>query len=117
MAELSDSWHNALLQYSPRELTFVSDKLPAISGFVRWMAQYRFQDVYLAGLWKSSLVSDMCWHRAEGASKGIIPWALPLLYWAPSCKSWPPQFQWSIFSQKTDQRGPKPSTLSRIPGY
>ncbi|KAK8059190.1 HET-domain-containing protein [Apiospora saccharicola] len=72
MAELSDFWHNAVLQYSPRDLTFVSDKLPAIPGLVRWMKQYRFQDVYLAGLWRSSLTIADTIFRKWASVDGLV---------------------------------------------
>ncbi|KAK8079477.1 hypothetical protein PG997_007295 [Apiospora hydei] len=84
LTELSDFWHNAVFQYSSRDMTFPNDKLPAISGLVKWMSEWRVQDVYLAGLWKSTLINDMCWHRDAGAFTGTLPWVLPRLYRAPS---------------------------------
>ncbi|KAK8091272.1 heterokaryon incompatibility protein-domain-containing protein [Apiospora phragmitis] len=86
-------WHNVVLQYSGRDLTISTDKLPAISGLARWYQLEGIQDVYLAGLWKTSLVSDMCWHRGGGDFNGELPWVLPPAYRAPS-------FSWASLDEQ-----------------
>lgn len=78
-------WEEVVHAYSQRYLTNASDKLPALSG----MAQLRRQagrDTYLAGLWKSSLVHDLCWYYRSNhyiAGYGVVG-RRPAEYRAPS---------------------------------
>lgn len=52
-------WRSACAAYSTLDLTFATDKLPAISGFAKSM---QFTGRYLAGLWEEWLFADMCWY-------------------------------------------------------
>jgi len=59
---LTTPWHLKLLKqsrYSRRALTFPTDKLPALSGLLGWFVYE--DDVYAAGLWKSSFGPDLYW--------------------------------------------------------
>jgi hypothetical protein len=56
---LGDIWRSACVVYSTLELTFSSDKLPAISGLAK---SIQFSGRYLAGLWEENLFTDMCWY-------------------------------------------------------
>ncbi|KAH8650588.1 heterokaryon incompatibility protein-domain-containing protein [Tricladium varicosporioides] len=53
-------WHDLIESYSIRELTFESDKLPAVSGVAKQI-QGPTDSVYLAGLWKDNLPMELCW--------------------------------------------------------
>ena len=53
-------WHDLIESYSIRELTFESDKLPAVSGVAKQI-QGRTNSAYLAGLWKENLPMELCW--------------------------------------------------------
>ncbi|KAF4625143.1 hypothetical protein G7Y89_g13026 [Cudoniella acicularis] len=55
-----ETWHQIVHDYSQRQLTIDADKLPAISGIAAKIQQ-NVSSVYLAGLWKDNLVSDLCW--------------------------------------------------------
>ncbi|KAK3695869.1 heterokaryon incompatibility protein-domain-containing protein [Podospora appendiculata] len=57
------AWYYLLSDYSGRDLTVGSDKLPAISGVARVFAEHR-NDTYLAGLWKGDLPSGLLWRYA-----------------------------------------------------
>ncbi|KAK6823806.1 hypothetical protein RU639_006243 [Aspergillus parasiticus] len=57
---LTESWPELLGAYSPRELTHISDTLPALSGIAHMISE-RTGDEYLAGLWRSSLVVSLAW--------------------------------------------------------
>jgi len=67
MAEKADaamsSWRNVVTQYSSRDLSYSTDKLPAVSGLasvVHGISNY----TYLAGCWKEDLLSFL-WLAAE----------------------------------------------------
>ncbi|WYZ37210.1 hypothetical protein EsH8_II_000716 [Colletotrichum jinshuiense] len=50
--------------YSPKELTYSRDRLPAISGIARWFMVRRGlpPESYLAGLWRETLPEGLLWH-------------------------------------------------------
>lgn len=53
-------WYSLLWNYGDRRLTEASDKLPAISGIARLLAE-RLDDEYMAGLWRKSLIEELLW--------------------------------------------------------
>ena len=53
-------WARLVEEYSRRKLTKESDKLPALSGLANLIAT-NSGDTYLAGLWKSSLMTELGW--------------------------------------------------------
>ncbi|TVY17711.1 hypothetical protein LARI1_G004601 [Lachnellula arida] len=55
-----NTWHSIVADYSSRNLTLASDKLPAISGVAYKIWQLVSSD-YLAGLWKNNLAADLEW--------------------------------------------------------
>ncbi|KAF5653272.1 hypothetical protein F25303_2444 [Fusarium sp. NRRL 25303] len=60
-------WERLVGQYSRRQLTNPADKLLALSGLAQQRKKVR-GGVYLAGLWKDSLMYDLCWFRAKNCS-------------------------------------------------
>jgi len=94
---LDDRWRNEIVQeYSCLDLTVPSDRLVALSGFVKRVVGLRGAgDVYLAGLWRASLARDMLWYvrppppREEGRggvsvlhSERVTPYCAPTWSWA-----------------------------------
>lgn len=57
-------WEGVVYAYTQRDLTNATDKLPALSGMAQLYRQ-GCQDTYLAGLWKGSLLHDLCWHYTK----------------------------------------------------
>ncbi|RFN53395.1 het-domain-containing protein [Fusarium flagelliforme] len=59
--EIASLWRELVIDYSTRNLTKPSDKLPALAGLAN-----KFQRVigssYLAGLWLKNLREDLAWH-------------------------------------------------------
>jgi hypothetical protein len=57
-------WAPLVMDYSAREITMAKDKLVAIGALAR---RYHMAtgDQYLAGLWKSSLHTDLLWTRGD----------------------------------------------------
>ena len=54
-------WEEVVNNYTNRNLTNATDKLPALSGLAQRRKQIR-DGVYLAGLWQESLLHDLCWY-------------------------------------------------------
>jgi hypothetical protein len=59
---LMERWHLIVEEYSKLSLSYKKDIFPALSGVARQMQPCR-QDSYLAGLWRKSLLHDLCWTR------------------------------------------------------
>lgn len=53
-------WTRLVEEYSKRKLTKDFDKLPALSGLANLVAA-KSGDIYLAGLWKGSLIAGLGW--------------------------------------------------------
>lgn len=76
---LSLAWHNLVMLYSTKDMTFEEDKLVAISGLAELFAA-QMGTSYFAGLWKSTLLKDLLWE--VDAEKSVTK--RPLKYRAPS---------------------------------
>jgi len=63
-------WEEIVTQYSARNLSYSSDRLPAISGLASLLHKRLSseEDEYLAGLWKGALVQQLSW-RVVGPLK------------------------------------------------
>ncbi|KAF5591751.1 hypothetical protein FPCIR_6031 [Fusarium pseudocircinatum] len=57
-------WEQVVHEYTSRQLTNPADKLPALSGLAQQRKQVR-GGVYLAGLWRDSLIHDLCWYHVS----------------------------------------------------
>ncbi|KAK3371060.1 hypothetical protein B0T24DRAFT_705834 [Lasiosphaeria ovina] len=57
-------WAEVVADYSSLQLSYSRDKLSALSGLADEMRRHGGQE-YLAGLWRDTLVLDMCWHRPK----------------------------------------------------
>lgn len=55
-------WEDVVHYYTSRQLTNPSDKLPALSGLAQLRKRVK-DGVYLAGLWKDSILHDLCWYH------------------------------------------------------
>jgi hypothetical protein len=88
----AEFWHEIVATYSPMQLTYPSDRFPAVSGIVSTLWKTRKTD-YLAGLWRNSLLSDLMWCIWHGDDRGhgLRPteWTAPTWSWAsasgPGC--------------------------------
>jgi len=54
-------WYRTVQDYSRLEMTFESDKMPALAGLATRMETMRHGDRYLAGLWEKTLLFDLLW--------------------------------------------------------
>ncbi|KAK4454875.1 heterokaryon incompatibility protein-domain-containing protein [Podospora aff. communis PSN243] len=64
-------WHQTVREYSRLQLTFPKDRLPALSALSQRMEGWRVNDAYLAGLWRSTLPSDLVW-RCEKPGRRVL---------------------------------------------
>ncbi|CAG7555310.1 unnamed protein product [Fusarium equiseti] len=80
---LSLAWHNLVMDYSKNSITYEQDKLPAISGLASLFAQ-QLGTAYHAGLWSSTLLSDLLWTANPGdyAVNRPLEYRAPLWSWA-----------------------------------
>ncbi|OAP55065.1 hypothetical protein AYL99_10765 [Fonsecaea erecta] len=92
------NWHQLVKMYSPKKLTYSSDKLLAIEGLAKqYMAKNRLHaDDYLVGLWKPQLPHALLW-RVEGGRR-------PTKYRAPT---------WTWASIDGEVRYPEPASSAR----
>ncbi|KAH8596208.1 hypothetical protein B0O99DRAFT_671731 [Bisporella sp. PMI_857] len=58
-------WRQIVHEYSKLNLSFPTDRLPALAGLAKQIAGLR-SDSYLAGLWEDSLLQDLLWTRSGG---------------------------------------------------
>jgi hypothetical protein len=85
-------WCALVQAYSQRLLSVQTDKLPAISGVAALVAQKGRGDVYLAGIWKNSLLKGLGWFPKRTAT------ARPLeadLWPPPSADLGIPSWSWA----------------------
>lgn len=76
------AWQSIVGQYTSRDLTVASDKLPAISGIASKIRKATHSD-YIAGLWKHNLASDLLWSATNTSSHVALDiWRAPTFSWA-----------------------------------
>ncbi|KUJ23878.1 HET-domain-containing protein [Mollisia scopiformis] len=84
VGELQDRWQVLVTDYSARDLSFSTDKLPALSGLAQAFQAQLQDDEYLGGLWRSSLLDDLLWiHRPVDVGRRTVQ-GRPSEYRAPS---------------------------------
>ncbi|KAF1828321.1 hypothetical protein BDW02DRAFT_484805, partial [Decorospora gaudefroyi] len=65
--DLRGLWWRTVLEYSGRNLTYESDKMPALAALAQRMLHLRGNDRYVAGLWEQTLVQDLTWMKNKPA--------------------------------------------------
>ena len=76
-AQIADYWRELVAKYSTLQLTYASDRLPALSGLATQFKEFR-KDAYNAGVWQDSMVEDLMWYvywtnPATRVERGKIP--------------------------------------------
>jgi hypothetical protein len=69
------TWWMVIREYTMRRLSFVDDKLLAISSIATEFQRLR-PDEYLAGMWRSTLLRDLQWQRGIGSWSQLMESAL-----------------------------------------
>ncbi|PVH81566.1 HET-domain-containing protein [Cadophora sp. DSE1049] len=75
------TWLSLVQHYTNRSLTFSYDKLLAISGIAEYYAR-KMDDQYLAGHFKSSLLSSLLWKRHSAILPRPAEYRVPSWSWA-----------------------------------
>lgn len=102
-ADAWEAWNEIVKSYSGRDLTYQTDRLPALSGVASII--YNKTGVrYLAGLWEQTLPANLCWHLE---SVDILKYA-PTQYVAPSW-SWASITQAITYRSSLIRQGFNPS--------
>ncbi|KAH6644466.1 heterokaryon incompatibility protein-domain-containing protein [Boeremia exigua] len=57
----TQDWQAIVVKYSPLQLTYVEDRLPALAAIVKRRMRSRPGDKYIAGLWRDSLLENLLW--------------------------------------------------------
>ncbi|KAH7309731.1 heterokaryon incompatibility protein-domain-containing protein [Stachybotrys elegans] len=57
-------WKKTVSEFQGLQLTFETDRLPAIAALAERMMRFRRgKDTYIAGMWKNTLLSDLSWYH------------------------------------------------------
>ena len=81
--DISDFWAMIQTSYSNRHLQLFEDRFRAIGGIAEELQRVS-NDIYIAGLWKNSIVKDLAWARTKGDWKnggGLLPYQSPSWSW------------------------------------
>ncbi|KAK8101921.1 hypothetical protein PG999_012295 [Apiospora kogelbergensis] len=77
------AWSEIVKAYSAANLTKRRDKIPALIGIARAVADFN-GGVYVAGLWKQNIEEQLCWHSIGGQNTRKRPLSHGLDWIAPS---------------------------------
>jgi hypothetical protein len=76
-------WYKMIEDYTARQITKATDRLPALSGLAQAVAsKTQPGNHYLAGLWRFGLLEGLLWCKARPGSQALVQPGL--LYVAPS---------------------------------
>lgn len=93
MSTCLDFWNKMVEGYCRRDLSWMRDKLPALSGVAHEFARILDKELastgdkpplrYLAGLWDTSIHRQLCWRRGNSSHDDIIEeYRAPTWSWA-----------------------------------
>jgi hypothetical protein len=95
---LYKAWHQVVNQYVLRNISHLSDRLPAISGMAGKFEEAS-RSKYLAGIWRDNLIADLLWSSAPFLQNPHLA-ARPGAYRAPSF-SWA-SVETQVYYEKSD---------------
>ncbi|KAF2101722.1 HET-domain-containing protein [Rhizodiscina lignyota] len=78
---MATEWYEMVFQYSRRNMSRESDKLPAMSGLARLWQQLLGEE-YVAGLWKGDLIEGIAFQCFGGTHRRPEQWRAPSWSWA-----------------------------------
>ena len=82
--ELSWRWESLVLNYSSRQLSVLTDKLPALSGLAAMYKEAHGQKKYLAGIWAHEMPRCLMWSVLSSykPSEPVLAYRAPSWSWA-----------------------------------
>lgn len=106
-------WYTWMENYSDREFSFPTDRLPGIAGLVE-VYQREASDVSCLGLWRRSLHEDLAWCRIGTLNERLVNLATSqsLPSWSPfACRQSIEFHRWNYYGP---ERSPVQYTISII---
>lgn len=67
-------WHHIVNAYTGLEFSYIKDKFPALAGLGSDIARLRPGDEYLAGLWRSTFITDLLWRKRKAGDWKATVW-------------------------------------------
>ncbi len=74
-------WANLIETYSTLGLSFEKDKMPAFSGIAQQLLGAGSENQYLAGLWRNTIIADLCWTPFAEPCRRPSVWRSPSWSW------------------------------------
>jgi hypothetical protein len=81
-----DRWLQLVQTYSQLELTYKTDRLPALSGIASLVAS-KTKDTYIAGLWKQDIAAGLLWY-VWPCQPATTTYVAPSWSWASVTSAW-----------------------------
>ena len=92
-------WDTIVQEYTARDLTYVSDKLTALSGLARILhRRHPEAGKYVGGMWAKYLTDQLAWSASCKAHRSNI-YRAPSWSWASIDGSISPNFNWRLVNQ------------------
>ncbi|KAF5626206.1 het domain protein [Fusarium sp. NRRL 52700] len=85
VSQAEADWRSEIVPaYTELDLTFETDRLPAIQGLANAAQRLRSNDEYVSGLWRNTMKADLLWYRnaADGNGRRIKDGGAPTWSWA-----------------------------------
>ena len=101
--QLQKNWQSMIRDYSARDLSFASDKIPAITGIAKQIQGQSKDPAIKFGFFQDRLVVDILW---EASGKSLVPIAPPLGRDLPtwSWAFWDGKVDWETYLAKAKPR-------------
>ncbi|KAF3760003.1 HET-domain-containing protein, partial [Cryphonectria parasitica EP155] len=97
---LFDRWFLIAAQFSPRQLTYSRDKLPALSGLAKETYSAGPVGRYLAGIWEGDLVYGLLWICWEDDTQFLRPSSYRAPSWTWACLDG--QISWGMYWDRAE---------------
>lgn len=81
-----DQWLQLVQTYSQLELTYKTDRLPALSG-IAYLVASKTEDAYIAGLWKQDISAGLLWY-VWPCRPANTTYVAPSWSWASVMSAW-----------------------------
>ncbi|RGP66177.1 hypothetical protein FSPOR_6797 [Fusarium sporotrichioides] len=85
VSSVEENWRSEIVPaYTQLDLTFPTDRLPAIQGLANAAHKLRSGDEYIYGIWRNTIKADLLWYRnpGDGMNERIADGGAPTWSWA-----------------------------------
>ena len=105
-------WSSIVREYTARDLTFVSDKLVAVSALARTLSQiHPAAGKYVAGMWENYVGDHLHWSPSHQTHRAMS-YRAPTWSWASMDGNIEPHFNWKHTSRQSQNQVISRSPLS-----